>query len=161
MPQFNPEYFASQFLWLAVAFAFLYFLLNRLILPRIGSILEERAERVADDLEKAEALRAETAEVIAAYEEAVAKARANAAAEVSRAGDEVARMAAERQSRFAAELSAKVQDAEKRIDAARAAAGAEVRSIAVEAAQAVVSRLVGQAPSADRIGAAVDGVLKR
>ena len=45
MPQFDPTYFASQFLWLAVAFALLYFLLNRLILPKIGSILEERAER--------------------------------------------------------------------------------------------------------------------
>ena len=41
------------------------------------------------------------------------------------------------------------------------AAGAEVRTIAAGAAEAVVTRLIGQAPSAETIGAAVDGVLKR
>src|SRR5688572_1292337 len=41
-PPFNPETFASQLLWLAITFAFLYFMMSRIAIPRIGGILESR-----------------------------------------------------------------------------------------------------------------------
>ena len=42
----------------------LYLIMSRLVLPRIGEVLEERSERIADDLDKAESLKKEAEGVI-------------------------------------------------------------------------------------------------
>src|SRR6516225_2444159 len=49
-PPFNAHTFASQLLWLALIFLALYLLMSRIALPRIGSILEARRQRIQDDL---------------------------------------------------------------------------------------------------------------
>ena len=56
-------------------------------LPRIGSVIEARAARIAGDIDAADKLRRETQEAIAAYEQALAeaKARAHAIAQEGRA----------------------------------------------------------------------------
>ena len=59
-PPFDPATFPSQLLWLAITFAALYFLMSRVALPRIGSILETRRTRIEGDLKEAERLRQET-----------------------------------------------------------------------------------------------------
>jgi F-type H+-transporting ATPase subunit b len=87
-PPFDPASFGGQLLWLAITFAALYFLMSRVALPRIGSILETRRTRIEGDLKEAERLRQETEKAAAAYEAALAEARKNAhgIAEETRAG---------------------------------------------------------------------------
>src|SRR5262249_61268584 len=53
-PPFNPHTFASQLLWLALIFLALYLLMSRIALPRLGSILEARCQRILDDLAAAQ-----------------------------------------------------------------------------------------------------------
>src|SRR5690606_3493809 len=77
-PPFDPATYGNQLLWLALTFAFLYFLLSRGALPRTRGILERRRTRIAGGLKEAERLRVETERAVAAYEEALAQARANA-----------------------------------------------------------------------------------
>ena len=77
-PPFDPETFGSQLFWLAITFGLLYTLMAKVALPRIATILEERNDRIADDLAEAEKLKRETDEAIAAYEQALGEARQNA-----------------------------------------------------------------------------------
>ena len=67
-PPFDPTYFASQLFWLAISFAVLYFLLSRFVLPRIGGAIEERRDRIADDLDAAASMRDQANETVRAYE---------------------------------------------------------------------------------------------
>ena len=78
LPQLNPADFAPQLIWLAITFTVLYFILARVALPRIGEVIEERRDRVQRDLDSAERFKKETDAALAAYERALAEARAKA-----------------------------------------------------------------------------------
>ena len=52
-PPFDPSHFPSQILWLAITFGLFYLFLKKVIVPRIGGILEVRRDRIAQDLDQA------------------------------------------------------------------------------------------------------------
>ena len=86
-PPFDQTTFASQVLWLAITFGLFYLLMSKLVIPRIGGILETRHDRIAQDLDEASRLKAEADAAIASYEQELASARAkgNAIASTARA----------------------------------------------------------------------------
>ena len=49
-PPFQSQTFASQLVWLVIAFVLLYVLMAKWALPRVGSIIESRQKRIADDI---------------------------------------------------------------------------------------------------------------
>lgn len=160
MPHFDASSFASQLFWLAVTFTTLYVLMSKLVLPRIGDILEERQRRISDDLDMAERLRSETEAAIANYEKSLADARASAQAEIGRALDANAAEAAARHAEMEAILSAKIAESEERIHAARREALAEVNGIAADVAAAIVERIADVKTDADTVAPVVAAVAK-
>jgi F-type H+-transporting ATPase subunit b len=148
-PPFDPASFGGQLLWLAITFAALYFLMSRVALPRIGSILETRRTRIEGDLKEAERLRQETEKAAAAYEAALAEARKNAhgIAEETRAG--IKADIDGRRADVEATLSKRVSEAEARIQADKDAALANVGGIAAETAQALVAKISGTVTAAE------------
>ncbi len=129
-------------------------------MPRITEVIEKRSERIANDLERAETLRSEAETVIAAYEEALAKARGEASAVVAKATADIAAVSATRQAEFGEELAKRMAAAEQRISDAKQEAQAHVRDIAVEVAADVAGRLTGQSIDANRAEQAVDAQMK-
>jgi F-type H+-transporting ATPase subunit b len=147
-PPFDPATFGSQLLWLAISFGLLYLLMSRVAIPRIGAILEERSNRVAGDLAEAGRLKEESEAAAAAYEQALAEARKNAHAIGQQARDAAKTDIEADRARIEAALQEKLTAAEARIAEVKARALAEVDAIAGDAAEALVSALVGV--SADR-----------
>lgn len=155
LPQLDFTTFASQWFWLAVTFIAFYFVMARVALPRIAAVLDERHSRLTNDLAEAERLQKETEAVIAAYEKALAAARAQAQglAEETRA-----RIAAEQASRRAeldAELAKTVKSAEERIEAARDQALRDVSGIAADLAKSLAERVADISVSDDQLQSAV------
>jgi F-type H+-transporting ATPase subunit b len=157
-PPFDQSTFASQLLWLAITFGLFYLLMSRVIVPRIGSILEHRRDRIAQDLDEANRLKEEGDNAIAAYEQELAEARKKAAA-IAEAAREKAKAAANAErTATEAELSTKMAEAEKSIASIKAKALADVDTIAEETASDLVKHLLGgsvtKAEVADAIRAA-------
>ena len=63
MPQLNPEFFVSQLFWLVVTFSFLFLFLWKVSLPRIGSVLEKRENKINNDIETAKQLQIEAEKI--------------------------------------------------------------------------------------------------
>lgn len=148
-PPFDPATFGNQLLWLALSFAFLYFLMSRVALPRIGGILESRRTRIEGDLKEADRLRIETERAAEAYEQALAEARANAHAIAEETRQGIRADIEGKRAKVEAELAEKVAAAEARIAETKQAALANVEDIAAETAAALVGHLAGQVSEAE------------
>ena len=160
-PPFQTETFASQLMWLAVTFAALYLLMARVALPRIAAIMEARRQRIEDDLKEAQRLREEADAALAAYEKALAEARARAQAIAAETREKLNAEADRRRKELERELGSRLAEAEKAIAGTKQAAMANVRGIATEATSAIIERLLGSAPAPAAVEKAVSEVLKR
>ncbi|MGI9524214.1 MAG: F0F1 ATP synthase subunit B' [Hyphomicrobiaceae bacterium] len=151
LPQLNVPDMAPQLIWLALTFGVLYFVLSRVTLPRIASVIEERRDRIQRDIDEADRLKGETDASLAAYEQALAEAhgRANAIARDTR--DKLAKEVDEERSKVEAELASKLTEAEARIFEMRSQAMAQVDEIATGAAGDVVRRLIGIDVSSEEV----------
>lgn len=159
-PPFQSETFASQLVWLAIAFVLLYVLMAKLALPRVRSIIDARQKRIADDIAEASQLKTQSDAAVAAYERALADARTRAQAIANETREQQAAQADARRKTLEKELNTKLADAEKTITATKRAAMSNVRTIAEDAARAIVERLIGEAPNESVVAAAVADVLK-
>ena len=65
MPQFDAKSFNSQLFWLIITFTTLYFITTYFILPRIRENIRLRKNKIANDLERAENIKAEIESMIA------------------------------------------------------------------------------------------------
>jgi len=142
-PPFDPDTFGSQLLWLAITFGILYYMLSKVILPRIGSILETRSDRIEQDMAEAERLKEETDKAIAVYEQSLADARNKAHAIAQTARDKSKAESDQAIARVEADLAKKLEKAEQEINAIRVEAMASVNDIAAEATEAIVKTLIG------------------
>lgn len=154
-PPFDPTYFASQLLWLAITFGIFYLLMSRVALPRIAGILETRRDRISQDLDEAQRLKDESDAAIAAYEHELAEARNRAhaigqeARDASKAKADAEREAAEK------ELAGKMADAEARISDIKKQALGEVDAIASDTVGLIVKELIGGTVTKAEISKAV------
>ena len=156
MPQLEQlDTYLSQIIWLVISFGLLYLLMWKAALPRVAEVLQERQERIDDDLERAEKLKSEAQAVLAAYEATVAKAQAQAQVILREGADAFAAEAASRHDAMSATLAREAAAAEQRIAGAREKALANVRAVAGGVAQAAAAKLIGTEVSDTDADAAV------
>jgi F-type H+-transporting ATPase subunit b len=142
-PPFDQSTYASQLLWLAITFGLFYVLMKKVIVPRVGGILEDRHGRIAQDLDEASRLKAEADAAIETYEKELSAARAKAGSIAAAARDAAKVKADADRAAIEADLSQKVAAAEARIETIKQQAFADVGTIAEETATAIVDQLIG------------------
>lgn len=161
MPQLAFETFVPQLVWLAIVFAILYVLMSRIALPRIAAVIEGRRDRITSDLDEAARSKRQTDEAIAAYEKALKEARDKAHAIAQETRDKLAAETERQKLDIEAKLAEKIGQAETAIAATKATALANVRTVAVDVAAAIVGRLLGEDADKATAERAVDAALKQ
>jgi F-type H+-transporting ATPase subunit b len=144
-PPFETTFFPSQIFWLIVTFGLFYLFLNKVVLPRLGHILEVRRDRIAQDLDAAAQMKGEADAAVAAYEQELADARARANVIGQEARDRAKTEAEASRREIEASLDSRLAEAEARITTIRDQAMAEVGVIAEETGAAIVEALGGRA----------------
>ena len=168
LPQLDLATYPSQVFWLVISFVVLYFLVAKLAMPRIAEVLEERQERIEDDLDKAETLKKEAYQVRIEYEKALSAAREKAQDATRHAQEEIAKRSAEAESAAQVKVTVMLEEAEKRIAASKTGAegkpGDPISSLERSVAQEVVAnagqKLIGVDVTAADIDAAIAATLE-
>ncbi|MGD8327168.1 MAG: hypothetical protein PVF65_09645 [Sphingomonadales bacterium] len=160
MPQFDPTTMAPQIVWLLISFAIFYFMMARVVLPKIGGVIEERSERIADDLDQAEQLRVEGEKVQDDFQGDLADARAEAQKILADARAKAQKQMDEKSKALDAKLSEQAEQAEHRIVEETKAAMAELESVAAEVAQNIVTKLLDTDTKAADVKKAVKAQLE-
>ena len=161
MPQLNFGHplVIAQVVWLLVIFGLLYVVMAQVALPGVASVLEERRRRIGGDLEAAQAAKARADAALAEHRSATAKARSEGQAAIAEAVGRAQAEAAARSEESNARLNSQIEAAERRIAAARDSAMGALRQVSADAAEALVSRLVGGTTDRGAVERAVDGEL--
>lgn len=143
LPQFDVTTFTSQWFWLAVTFAVMYFVFSKRSLPAISGTIENRREHVQNDLETADRMRSEAEEVQHNYENGLQSARAESARLMNDAIGGTKAEAESALSALRARGEAEVAALEGKLQKASAAARAEMDGIAAEIAREAAEKVFG------------------
>ncbi|MCE2516296.1 MAG: F0F1 ATP synthase subunit B' [Alphaproteobacteria bacterium] len=143
LPQLDFTTWPTQIFWLVVSFALAYVLMWRVVTPRIASVLEDRHDRLDDDMQRARQAADEAESMRVAFEKTLADARAEAT-EKTRLSTAAAVAEAEKKNDAAAKrLATKIGKAEAKIMEARDNALTELDDVAVTSAIDAAAALAG------------------
>ena len=143
MPQLQFWHFLQQFFWLAVCFITLYLVMAFVALPRIGSVLAQRREKVESDLDAAERARGDADAALAAYEASLVGAREAAHKAIGEASHAASKAAEARNHELDGEIARQIEEAGRAITASKAQAMESLSGMAADAARAATAKLVG------------------
>lgn len=159
MPQLDFSTFPNQIFWLVVTIVVIYLILSRVALPRIGSVLAERSGTITNDIAAAEELKQKAVEAEAAYEKALADARAQANQIVVQAKAEIQAELDVELGKADKQIAVKTAESEVAIAEIRASAIKSVTEVAKDTTKALVE-VMGSKADAKTITAAISAQMK-
>ena len=159
LPQLDFSTFPNQIFWLVVTLVVIYFILTRVALPRIATVLAERQGTITNDIAAAEEFKLKAQEAEATYQKALAEARAEAQRISAEARAEIQADLDVALAKANAEIAARSSESEARIAEIRDGAMDAVRDVARDTAKEVVTALGGKA-DARSVSAAVTARMK-
>ncbi|MEL7485755.1 MAG: F0F1 ATP synthase subunit B [Pseudomonadota bacterium] len=142
--------------FIAVIIGFLYLGVHR----TVAKSLDERAQKIADELDAARRMREEAQEVLAQYQRRQREAEEEAKGIVELAKKDAQRMAQETRDKINEQIARRTRAAEEKIARAEAQAISEVRQqtadVAVNAARDIIRKRVDQGAQSALIEKAID-----
>jgi F-type H+-transporting ATPase subunit b len=153
--------YQSQWFWLLLTLAAIYFIAGRGIVPKVEATVDARDAQIAADLVEAERLRAEANAAEEGWRAKVNAVHAEAAAQAAEAKAKATADADQRIAAASAELAGKTSAAERELDQAGTSALAEIEGVAADAARDIVARLTGATVTEAAARKAVAGAMTR
>jgi len=127
MPQLDPTYWASQAFWLVLIFTLLYLALSKLFIPKIKESIDDRENKIKDDLDEAQKLKLIAEERLKEYE-----------ATIENTKKEVKKIIFESKNKLSAEIQNKKKEFEKEIEAEVKKTEQEIRSLKKESLDSII-----------------------
>ena len=161
MPQLDPTSFPSQIFWLVITFVFLWWLMARVALPKVGLVLEERQKKISDSLDMADDLRKEAASELESYEIAISKAHDEARKVINDANQEGTQASADQLAEMRISLTNKIAEVEAEIESVKEKALKDISQSAREVAISTLDNLVGIKVPAKTLNTAIDNAMTK
>ena len=149
MPQLDISTFPSQLFWLFVCFLALYIILAYIAVPKITQVLEKRQDIIEEKINKASADREQAENLLADYEETLAKAR-NVAQQNLKSTIQITNAEiANKQKDFLDKLNERLHLVEQNLYRVKLEAASDIKFVATDIANEILLKLTGHPYSSD------------
>ncbi len=152
MPQFDPSTFTSQIFWLLVSFGIIIGAFVFLFVPRINTLLENRAKKVRQDLERAQALNHQIDELLKARNDRIRVAEEKAEAIIQATLEEMEDKKTKQYQIIDAEIAQTIQSLQESIERQKQTLQASLKPLVNECVQLILPKLIGSYQESEKIG---------
>ena len=161
MPQLNPEFWISQIFWLIITFGFLFFILSKIILPKVSNNLENRKTQIKENIEIAEKQRLESDNKIKEFEKIILDTKLEAKDYFNKAREKIINDLDKKKLKLETEINSEIQLAEKEIIDLKNNSSKKINSIAVQTCEDIIMQLIGVHVNNSSISAIVEDLSKK
>ena len=155
MPQLDPTYWASQAFWLVLIFTMLYLVLSKLFIPKIKESIDDRENKIKDDLDEAQKLKIIAEEKLKEYELAIENAKKEVQKTLFESKNKLNTEIKNKKKEFAKEIETEVKNTEQEIKKLKRESLANIAAISEEITSKVIEMVSGEPLNQSSIKAAV------
>jgi len=155
MPQLDPTYWASQAFWLILIFSLLYLMLSKMFIPKIKESIDDRENKIKDDLDEAQKLKSVAEEKLKDYEMTIEDAKKEVLKITFESKNKLNIEIQNKRKKFDMEIEAEIKRAEKEIENLKKESMQDISTISEEMTSKVIEIVSGEPLNQSSVKAAV------
>ena len=161
MPQLDPTYWASQAFWLILIFTLLYLTLSKMFIPKIKESIDDRENKIKDDLDEAQKLRSHAEEKLKDYDTTIEDAKKEVQKIIFESKNKLNLEIQNKKKKFEIEIEIEIESAEKEIENLKKESLTNISTIAEEISSKLIEMVSGDPLNQSSIKAAVSESTKK
>ena len=161
MPQLDPTYWASQAFWLILIFTVLYISITKIYLPKIKNNLDNRENKIKDDLDDANKFKELSEAKFKEYEKILEGAKKEVIKIHIDQKNSLDKDIKTKKATIEKEIENEILKAQKEIDELKKSSLSDIRSISENIASSIIENISGVKLNESSIKAAVEDVSKK
>ena len=155
MPQLDPTYWASQAFWLILIFTALYLTLANLFIPKIKSSIDNRENKIKDDLDEAQELKNLAEQKLEEYNLSIENAKKEVQKIIFESKRKLNLEIQNKKKKFEKEIEIEIKSAEKEIENFKKESLGSISNISEEMASKVIEQISGEPMNQSSVKAAI------
>ena len=161
MPQLDPKYWASQAFWLILVFSILYISITNFYLPKIKNNLENRENKIKDDLEDANKFKELSESKLKEYEKILEDAKTEVLKIHLESKALLDKNIQSKKDLIEKEIEREILKAQKEISELKINSISDIQKVSTNIASDIIETISGDKLNESSIKAAVEDVSKR
>jgi F-type H+-transporting ATPase subunit b len=161
MPQLDPAYWASQAFWLILVFSILYISIAKFYLPKIKKNLDNRENKIKEDLDEANNLTALSEKKLKEYELTLEGSRKEVAKILLESKNQLEKDIQSKKEAVEKEIQIEILKAQKEIKDLKKNSINSINAISQEITSNIIEKMSGDKLNESSIKAAIDEVAKK
>lgn len=161
MPQLDPTYWASQGFWLILIFTLLYLALSKLFIPKIKNSIDDRENRIKDDLDEAQKLKEVAEAKLKEYEISIENAKKDVQKILFESKNKLNSEIQNKKKTFEKEIETEIENAEKEIESFKKDSLESISKISEEITSKIIENISGEPMNQSSVKATVQESVKK
>jgi len=161
MPQLDPTYWASQAFWLILVFSILYLSISKFYLPKIKKNLDDRENKIKEDLDEANTLKSISEKKIKEYEFILENSKKEVTKILLDSKNKLNNDMQNKKITIEKEIENEISKTQKEILDLKNSSVNSIKTISQEIASNIIEKMSGDALNESSIKAAVEEVTKK
>ena len=161
MPQLDPKYWASQAFWLILIFSILYISIAKFYLPKIKNNLDNRENKIKEDLETANKFKDLSETKLKEYEKIVENAKKEVIKIYLESKNKLDKDIQTKKDVIEKEIENEINEAQKEVSEFKKNSISDIQHISKDIASNIIENISGDKLNESSITAAVEDVSKK